>query len=529
VIPARRRTAASFLFSAVCSVQAADLPPLPASPAQWRAAVIRDIEDGYRITLENHPGAVDPHNPGFPGKLREARAYALGLAQKVRNAAGYAAAINAFNVRIRDGHAGMASQLESGTPAKRWPGFVAAWRGDGLYVYAAENGSPAAGARIVSCDGKSSEQLMRDNLFSFSGRIAEAGQWWSRGRRLFSDDGNPFIRHPQRCVFQHQGRKSALALTWRAATPQAERWSKESYNGDVLPVGLTEPAPGLFWAAMPTFVPEEADRAAYRAMSAQVRQQRQRMLEAHAVVIDLRDNQGGSSSWSEDFAAALWGEARVKRRTAAYFARTQTWYRATPGNLAHFEALHQQSLRDKEAETAAWAREISVHIRAALARGEAFYVQAADAPAAPQAAGIGLATDAAPDAATDAATDAAADQAGDPPAFTRPVYVIVPGQCASACLDAIDTFKLFPNTRLIGAPSSADSTYMEVRLEKVPSGLSVVVVPTKLYVHRPRGNGEGYQPDIMVRSLVWSTAAFRRVIEQDLATGRPPAPQSASR
>ena len=516
--PVRRRTTAnllaSLLFSAVCSVQAADQPPLPATPEQWRAAVIRDIEDGYRITLGNHPGTVDPHNPEFLGNLREAREHALKLAQSVRSAAGYAAAINGFNVRIRDGHAGMASQLETGAVAKRWPGFVAAWRGDGLYVYASENASPAAGSRIVSCDGKSSAQLMRDNLFSFSGRINEAGQWWSRSRRLFSDDGNPFISQPQRCVFQHQGKQSELALSWRAATPQADRWSKESYNGDILPVGLTEPAPGLFWAAMPTFVPEEADRKAYRAMSAQVRQQRQRLLQADAVVIDLRDNQGGSSSWSEDFASALWGEERVKRRSAAYFARTRTWYRATPGNLAHFEALYERSLREQETDTAEWAKAKSVRIREALQRGDAFYVQGGDAPLAPQG----------------AVMDPAADQAGDPPAFTRPVYVIVPGQCASACLDAIDTFKLFPNTKLIGAPSSADSTYMEVRFEKVPSGLSVVVVPTKLYVNRPRGNGEGYQPDIMVRSLVWSTAAFRHVVEQDLAaTVRPPAPRSANR
>ena len=63
--------------------------------------------------------------------------------------------------------------------------------------------------------------------------------------------------------------------------------------------------------------------------------------------------------------------------------------------------------------------------------------------------------------------------------FKTKVFVIVPPQCASACLDALDKFKLFENTTLFGAPSSADSMYMEVRLADLPSGLGKVVVPNK--------------------------------------------------
>jgi hypothetical protein len=97
------------------------------------------------------------------------------------------------------------------------------------------------------------------------------------------------------------------------------------------------------------------------------------------------------------------------------------------------------------------------------------------------------------------------------------VYVIVPGYCASACLDAIDAFKLFPNTILIGAPSSADSTYMEVRRENLPGGLAYALIPTKLYVNRPRGNGQFYRPDIPVKTIRWTTGELLAVIERDLA------------
>jgi hypothetical protein len=104
----------------------------------------------------------------------------------------------------------------------------------------------------------------------------------------------------------------------------------------------------------------------------------------------------------------------------------------------------------------------------------------------------------------------------DPEELKTPVYVVVPGQCASACLNAIDTFKLFPNTRLIGAPSSADSTYMEVRNPALPSGMANAIIPMKMYVGRPRGNGVHYVPEILMTDFDWSTESFLKKIEADL-------------
>ena len=63
--------------------------------------------------------------------------------------------------------------------------------------------------------------------------------------------------------------------------------------------------------------------------------------------------------------------------------------------------------------------------------------------------------------------------------FTTPVYVIVPGQCASACLDALDSFKLFANTQLVGAPSSTDSTYIG-EAENSTFRLCKVILPIKV-------------------------------------------------
>ncbi|MCV2367062.1 S41 family peptidase [Roseateles oligotrophus] len=489
-------------------------PSLPKDGAAWQRAAIQDINAAYRITLDNHPGTHDAANPGFQKNLEQARRQGLALAAKVGNSAGYVAAMQRFNVGIHDGHAGVFTTLDekSVAPPERWPGFVSVWRGDALYVYAAQPGGPAVGARVLSCDGSAIKDLITRNVFAFSGRIDEAGHWWVRARRVFVDEGNPFIRLPKRCRFDSgPGSKPfARTLVWQAANEQSRQWIKESYNGDALAVGLTQPRPGLFWVAMPSFDPDEAQRAAYLTLNKQVGEQRQGFLDAEAVVIDLRHNQGGSSTWSRDFAGALWGAERVDRRMTAYQGDLAIWWRASKDNTAYLGELAERLSKEGQVETAAWVKTIGTGMQAALARGDKFFIEASESEVASQPASSAA-------SAAQIASDPAADLPSDPPAFTKPVYVIVPGQCASACLDALDVFTRFPNTRLIGAPSSADSTYMEVRTQALASGLATVIIPNKVYVKRPRANGQGYLPAIYLKEPVWSTANFLKAVDADLA------------
>lgn len=491
--------AAAVLILAMGSAAGAaeSVPARPSTPAEWRAAALRDIQAGFEVTLANHAGARDPHNPAFLGNLERARTQAQALAARVQDASGYHAALLRFSALIEDGHAGVYPTFDTGEfRPDQWPGFVVAWR-DALFVHAAQGDAARVGERIVSCDGVPARRLIEEKVFGYLGRPKEAGQRWSQSRNLFFDTGNPFAPRPQRCVFALDGQEVERTLQWRDASRDVFVQARAGVAGTPLPVGLTEPRSKLFWVAMPTFDPNEQERAAYRTIYRQVREDRQRLLEADAVVVDLRGNNGGSSWWSHDFAAALWGEGRLKRRVDAATAKQEVWYRTSPGNIAYFRQLEQEKRAQGEETVARWSARTADNMAAARAAGREYWVNKDGA-----AAGV----------------DPQRDQPGDPAPFTRPLYVVVPGNCASACLDAIDYFKLFPNTKLVGAPSSADSTYMEVRYEPLPGGLARVIVPTKLYVNRPRGNGVFYRPDILVPALQWSTELFRDVIERDLAS-----------
>jgi hypothetical protein len=61
---------------------------------------------------------------------------------------------------------------------------------------------------------------------------------------------------------------------------------------------------------------------------------------------------------------------------------------------------------------------------------------------------------------------------------------------------------------------------MEVRSQPLASGLAEVIIPNKVYVKRPRANGQTYLPAIYLRELSWSTANFLKLVEADLALPR---------
>jgi hypothetical protein len=471
---------------------------LPATPEAWSSVAQEDIRQAALITQENHPGYVDPRNPQFKTLLAQAERNGLLLARDVTNAAGYVGALRRFSNTLQDGHAGAYPTLDNAAlPKTKWPGFVAVWRGNGAFVYNSQAGGPARGAQIMACDGINIEDLALRNVFAFRGRPTEPGNWWVEVRRVFMDGGNPFVTPPRTCQFRENGAVVPRDLAWRETDETFNRWRDDSYNGVTLPVGMTKRDSGIVWIAMPEFQPNPDQQATYRAIAAQIEADRPSVSNAKAIVLDLRDNQGGSSVWSKIIADALWGNGLRNALMTRYNAgRSAILWRTSQGNARHVEA---QVARFKTQGLDALAQEwtaIYQGMDAARERGEVLFEEGSNAQN--------------------------QSQTRSRPRPVRglelkaPVYVIVPGQCASACLDAVDVFTRFQNVKLIGAPSSADSTYMDIRSQALPSGLGAVIIPNKVYVGRPRGAGFAYRPAIEVRDLDWSTEAFEKVVLDDV-------------
>lgn len=459
----------------------------------WEATARSDLEAAFTAYRDNHPGWDDPENPGFRKQLEAARDAGLAKAANADSREDYALALSAFNATLSDGHAKLVVNWPTGSAAPNplWPGFVLAWRGQQAVVHHAAPGSGwTRGSVMLSCDGRPFPAFAGERIALMGGRPAEAGHWWSRMPMVLT--GAKGDIPARECTAMEPGGSVVThVLDWAPSPVDVAALRRAAGEGDPMPIGLSDAGHGVRWIALPSFAPDAEGRAAYARLFADLTANRAAIGSARAVVIDLRGNQGGSSTWSQRVAQSLWGEDAVDARLDEYFRQVRIWWRASEGNRAYLEAL-----KDEVADQPAireFVEKAEHGVAGALTAGETYWVEAEDEEK--------------PDGPRSPAMD-----------FTTPVYVVVPGHCASACLDALDVFTRFGNTTLIGAPSAADTTYMEVRRGNLPSGEGFFVMPLKVWRGRPRAAGFVYHPRLRVDALDWTQDEFLKTVLKDLGT-----------
>lgn len=473
------------------NVAAPDNGFVAAQTLDWRKATREDILAAYEIFRHHHPGMFDPHNPRFPDKLRLARDKALAFAAKVNDDEGHMRALALFSSVLADGHARVQAAYNGhGDPL--WPGFRTVWRGNALRVIGSVEAGPPPGSALVGCDGKDARTVIIEGAFWFDARPAEAGQWWEWAPFTFRRSKSRYEKLPQQCRFRKaDGQVANYQLRWRTLSEEMLRsWIDEGSKRD--PIGLTEPRPGIYRISLPTFSPDAKGRLSYDRLFQDIDQNIANIAAGRAVVIDLRQNNGGSSSWGERVAYSLWGKAAVKAKLARYFRNTQEWWLADSANFEHFRQTAAEFRQQGRTDDAAELDDVVRHLAAAQDQGKRFYIE-------------------------DYGASLEKGQGNPEPRQLPPVYVITDGECASACLDAVDVFTRFAGVKLVGAPTSADSTYLDIRFQPLPSNRGVVILPTKIWVRRPRGAGEVYLPDIPVNDVAWTTPTMLDHIERDLA------------
>ncbi len=187
---------------------------------------------------------------------------------------------------------------------------------------------------------------------------------------------------------------------------------------------------------------------------------------APAIVLDLRGNNGGSSDWSRQIAAVIWGAARVA--SADLGTQTVQWRvsSANIGQLKNYLAASKADRNSTPDENASMARKIEA-LQAAQTAGAELWQPPPEIAAAP-------------------VSDATAPYRGQ-------VIMLTDPGCASACLDAADLW-LALGAIQVGQETAGDTQYMDIRREVLPSGFARAVVPMKLYRGRKRASNETYAP-----------------------------------
>lgn len=493
----RTLVAAAFAFAFVCTPLAAraqEGPQLPQTPEAWRAAAETDLEALHTLIREDTPAALDAENPAMQRWYARGYREAHNRLRRVNDQASYYYLLLGYSTGFRDPHLSLGAQMRL-APAS-WPGFVTTADGEDVVVFSRDEtdaNTPAVGARLISCDGRNPAAFRARNIYPFSLNPGLAGDRRRSATRIFMDRHNPFGPAPRRCVFDEDGMRRTIALSWRDVPEDNSYW--DQYNLASLGPGasfdITTPAEGVTWIGVPTL--DNGAGEQLQALIDRIAAGAPAMRAGRAIVIDVRGNGGGNSEWGVRIARALWGDDIINAVQGDDRPGAVDW-RASPGNRDYIAEFTPELARQFGAgsEIVQWAHRAHDGIDGAISRGEAFW------------------RDREPGETGEIAVSGGYTQQrpNGPSPIPARVYVLSNGVCASACLDFADIILHIPGVQLVGGDTSGDGLMMEIRTTNLPSGLVQVGLPMKVYRGRGRGPLESYRADIGYDG-VWSDEAVR--------------------
>lgn len=464
--------------SAMAAPAAAQIQPAqPEAAAHWRALAEGDLEAAHALLRDNHPGAVpEVRDDAFRANLDRALAEGRARVARVDSYAGYAATLNAFAVSMGDKH--IWSRQAVRPSIYWWPGIVMSRRGGSWKVADDARGEgqhSLLGATLIGCDGRSADELGAERLGTYRAVWSIEAQRVQSAPYLLVDDGNPFLTRPAACEFEQGGVRSTVALNWSRIGPVSlTPHIQKGVNGGAAGFGVRRFAGG-YWISIESL----DDRA--RAVVDAVKAQAADMQAAPMVVLDLRGNGGGASSFGDEIAVALMGQRYVRgvQNDSGANDCAASW-RATPGNLEGLRAFRREAGASLDPDTRAFLDQAEKSLESAMRAGRAFDNPVRVCPG------------------VDGPEPAPADGRGS--LMTGRMVILTDAACFSSCLLVTQEFRRLGALH-VGDATDAATRYMEVREALLPSGISYASTLQKVAMAAPRQIGpfvpaRPYQGDI---------------------------------
>lgn len=483
------------VLGAVLATGAAEARPVNEAAAHWRGLADVDGRFALKLIEDNHPGAVVAvGDADFQAQLQTARQHFAERVPQVESFEGYSALMAGMAADFRDGHIWSRASTRPGRVG--WTGLVLGRRGGAWVVLGQEEAAgyaPLKGARLESCDGEAGENwaARRISLFKadpgVEAQLANAGGW------LLLDQGNPFLKRPDVCVFRtSDGVSQSVTLRWRREDPDTVGKALAAVDAKAS-VGLSVDRIGEgYWISLGTLGAGAAD------LATRVEGLTEDLRRASWVVVDLRGNGGGDSTISDRITRSLVGEERIGANRKAP-ACSGAHFRASDGNIEALRGVQDRIRENRGEEGAAeWATMVA-EMQAARDESQDFW------PALPDCAQEVSVVD-----------DNDGRPVADAPAsaMNGRLIVLTDRYCFSSCLMAVDLLRRV-GAEQVGEATDVSTRYMEVRTVTLPSGLRNFSTLMKLGVGLD--DFGPYAPDRVYAGDLSDTAEVRTwVIEEVL-------------
>lgn len=474
----RMRRVAVFGAAGLLAACAAPPPTAPDTPA--RSIARRELDAMHQMLLDAHPGAIDDENPGYRVRIDAAHAAALARLPEVRDEHDAMGLADWYAASFHDGHLHRSNDVVLGD-ASIVDGWSLGRADDGrVRVNAVLPDWPVAlppvGAELLSCDGRSPERLVDEDVMAYSPPVqpSQRDAWLpalarpamsslrARSCRFRLADGRD-IDLEQR--YQPVG-TAGLEVLW-AQAPHVDAARVNDFA--MLP-------DGTLWVRAGNFQLDAAGEASLVDMLARL----EKLPPPRRIVFDARGNGGGSSDTGDRIFNAATGGLEYDEDGLDQLPRMQAWWRVSPQAMVAREPIVAQVEAARGAddyavkdEHARWQRE-----REALARGERWVSQGDGYPSLTPAELVRRHAHLA--------------------RFAGPIALLTDGNCYSACLDFADRVRAVPGAIHLGEATGFDSIYLDVGWLTLPSG-NALVLPLKVWRNRPRGNDQPWVPQIPIK------------------------------
>lgn len=412
----------------------------PETAAFWRASARLDVEAAYSLLKTDHPGA-DPAmgDRGFRDTLERAHAQAAQRADQVKDFGGYAATLTGFANAFGDKHVRARPLLQLSGP--EWAGVILARQGERWMVVDEAAGTGLIGSELISCDGRTPEDLGREILGGFRADWQVDSQKVQTAPWLLVSEGNPFVAKPKACDFATPKERKTVTLEWRPIRREAlaVRLVKANAFGQA-GFGLRKAGDG-WWISVQSF-----DANAAKVVD-EVKAHAAELQAAPFVILDVRGNGGGSSIYGDQIAAQVLGEPYVKAVIGpGGEGDCDQVIRVSERNIAQIENYKRVLGPSRGPEFVAIFDKMLTEMKAAKAKGQPF-------------------------SGPTVCRETARRPAPPPKAFKGRLYILTDGVCFSSCLTVVSNWRDLGAVQ-IGRTTDANTHYSEVRDDLMPSGLS---------------------------------------------------------
>ncbi|WPZ02631.1 S41 family peptidase [Blastomonas marina] len=459
-----------------------------ASP--WRLLAERDARAALELVERNHPGAETSLNDtDFLARLDTARANVENRLPGVDSYPAYDALMTGLAAEFGDRHIWSNSLVEF--PHRAWAGIILSRRGGSWVVGAQERGpnDPAlVGHRLISCDGTEAESWGKQRIGAFKGNPEIEAQLAANAAWLLVRDGNPFLSKPESCVFESPaGARVEARLDWRQITVPKIYPFIERADGMRPAAGMgVKPFDGGYWIHLETLESSAAE------VVAEVELLQEDLRASTMVVLDLRGNGGGDSSYALAIAKLLVGEMAATGQSQPVATCRGAFWRVSQGNLAALQNWRDR-LKAGDSQSLAYVSALVEDMEAGLAEERAF------TPALPDCASRKL-----PENNRKSEELPVSEMAGR-------LVLVTDRACFSSCLIAAEIFRRLGALH-VGEATDVSTRYMEVREELLPSGIRTFSTLQKVAV----GSGDygPYEPAIVYSGDLAQTGELQKWVAE---------------